>query len=96
VMEADGSNVRRVAPDRGVGHLLAVSPDGKYLLIDGADLHVLDTDGAHVSQVTDDDLWPRRADWYIPRSILSVSPLGTHSGYWGWLKTLRQPGLQTP
>ncbi|MAF10758.1 hypothetical protein CMK11_09920 [Candidatus Poribacteria bacterium] len=89
VMDADGRDVRRLDTDRGVGHLLGASPDGQYLLIDGADLHVLDTDGRHVSQVTDDDLWPRRADWYIPRSILSVTPFGQHLGYWGWLKTLR-------
>jgi Tol biopolymer transport system component len=86
VMDADGHNVRWLDTDVGIGHLLATSPDGKYLLIVGNDLHVLDTDGHHVSQVTDDEKLPRQGDWYIPRSILSVSPFGKHTTSWGWLK----------
>ncbi len=86
VMDADGRGVRRLDTDARVWDLLATSPDGKYLLVARKDLHILDTDGRHISQVTDDELWPRQGDWHIPRSILPVSPFGKRHSYWGWLK----------
>jgi Tol biopolymer transport system component len=86
LMDADGRNVRRITDKWS--DLLAASPDGKYLLVVGRDLHILRTDGEYVRQVTHDELLEREADWHIPRSIVSVAPFGKHVGYWGWLKTL--------
>lgn len=88
VMDTDGRNVRPVELDRTPGHLLATSPDGKYLLVAPHSLDIFDTDGRHARQLTDGELWPRKADWYIPRSILAVSPFGKRIGYWGRLKAL--------
>ena len=43
LVDADGSNVRRVTPE--FGQFVAWSPDGQYLLISGASLFVVRTDG---------------------------------------------------
>jgi Tol biopolymer transport system component len=43
LMDADGSNARRVSPE--VGQFVAWSPDGHYLLISGRTLYVVRPDG---------------------------------------------------
>ncbi|MBT7098386.1 hypothetical protein HN937_13495, partial [Candidatus Poribacteria bacterium] len=73
------------------GHLFAVSPDGKYLLSESpwegqADLAAFDLSGVFVSRITDHEALPRRADWFIPRHLLPVSPVRTRAMTWGMLR----------
>jgi Tol biopolymer transport system component len=44
LVNADGSNLRRVTPE--FGQFVTWSPDGKYLLISGASLYVVRPDGS--------------------------------------------------
>lgn len=50
VMDADGSNQRRVTPESG--QFVAWSPDGDYLLISGASLYVVRPDGTGRSEIS--------------------------------------------
>ena len=44
LMDADGSNQRRVTPE--YGHFVAWSPDGQFLLVSGASLYLIRPDGS--------------------------------------------------
>jgi hypothetical protein len=80
-----------VVDDRWRRHLFAVSPDGKYLLSESpwdgkTQLVAFDLDGVFVSRITHHEALPRKADWFIPRHLLPVSPVRARAVTWAMLR----------
>ncbi len=75
VMNADGSNVRRVAPGQDGAHP-AWSPDNKYIAFvselqrNNPDIFVMTADGARIWRLTDN----RRQDWLPAWSPVQSTP----------------------
>jgi Tol biopolymer transport system component len=73
--------------------LFAVSPDGAYLLahrtveLDAPlDMAIYDLNGRLVHSLDDEASSPIAADWFIPRSLLPVSPAGMRTVSWAALR----------
>jgi TolB protein len=68
VMNADGSDVRRLTTSSGVDYLPAWSPDGTHIAFISkrggqSDVYVMDADGSNLRRLTDDRADEMGLDW---------------------------------
>lgn len=90
LMDAEGTNVRRLTKDSSDEILPAWSPNGQKIVFSSNregnfDIYMINADGTNLRQLTNH---PAR-DWG-PTVTLSVSPVGKRAMTWGWLKQVRK------
>ncbi len=68
VIDADGSNVKRLTQHTGVNYQASWSPDGKQIVFDSTrdgnwEIYVMESDGSNVKRLTQHEAVDARPDW---------------------------------
>ena len=88
IMDADGSNVKKLTEHLAGDLWPTWSPDGERIAFmssrDGYDIYVMDADGSNVKRLTDNPAYDGEPSWFS--SSYAVEPAGKLKSIWALIK----------